>query len=213
MKMKKRYKIPLIILGTIIIVCLLGLILFQFVFKNPKEEKPPITNVANVTNKIEGYDYTLDDRDTEIFSLKFKELKEILDNNDNEEEYAKLLAQLFVIDLFTIDNKTSKYDIGGLEYLHTNAKESFRSKILDTIYKTVEDNSYNTRKQNLPVVKNAEVLDIKKTTYTYNNQKEDAYEIEINWEYIENLGYDTSAKITMIKEENKLAIVSYIPTK
>lgn len=212
--MKKRYKIPLIILGTIIIVCILGLVLFLFVFKKTEEEKPPITNVANVTNKIEGYEYTLDDRDTEIFANLFKELKENLESEEkNEEEYASTLAKLFVIDLFTIDNKTSKYDIGGLEYLHSEARESFRSKILDSIYKTVEDNSYKTRKQELPIVKNVEVTEIKKTTYKHNNNNEEAYEIDLNWEYVENLGYDTKAKIIMIKEDSKLGIVSYQPTK
>lgn len=212
--MKKKYKIPLIILGTIIIICILGLILFLFVFKKEKEEKPPITNVASVTNKIEGYDYTLDDRDSELFATLFKELKENLESEERkEEEYVTTLAKLFVVDLFTIDNKTSKYDIGGLEYLHTDARESFRSKILDSIYKTVEDNSYKTRKQELPIVQNVEIIETKKTTYSHNNQKENAYEIDLNWEYKENLGYDTKAKIIMIQEEAKWSIVSYQPTK
>jgi hypothetical protein len=209
-KMKKKYKITLMILATFIIVTILGFLLFQFVLKPKKEEKPPITNTATVTNKIEGYDYTLDDRDTQLFENLFKELKENLENSEiNEEEYAKTLAKLFIIDLFTIDNKTSKYDIGGLEYLHQDAKESFRSIILDTIYKTVEDNSDKGRKQELPVVKTIEILNINKTTYQKENSKEEAYEIELSWTYEQNLGYDTKAKITMIKEEHKLSIVAY----
>lgn len=213
-KMKKKYKITLIIIATFIIVCILGFILFLFVLKPQKEEEPPITNTATITNKIEGYDYTLDDRDTTLFEELFKELKENLESSEiNEEEYATTLAKLFIVDLFTIDNKTSKYDIGGLEYLHADAKESFRSKILDTIYKTVEDNSDKERKQSLPIVKTIEVTNIEKTTYKKENNTQEAYEIELSWTYEKDLGYDNDAKITMIKEENKLSIVSYSKAK
>lgn len=209
-KMKKKYKITLIILATFIVVSILGLILFQFVLKPKKEEKPPITNTATITNKIEGYDYTLDDRDTQIFANLFQELKQNLESSEiQEEEYAKTLAKLFIIDLFTIDNKTSKYDIGGLEYIHSDAKESFRSKILDTIYKTVEDNSDKGRNQELPIVKTIEVIKFEKTTYKKENTKEDAYEVELSWTYEKDLGYDHKAKVIMIKEADKLSIISY----
>lgn len=212
--MKKKYKIPLIILGSLIVVIILGFIIFEFVLKKKPEEKPPITNVATVTNKIEGYDYTLDDRDSELFKELFQELKNELEKESIEEQkYGEIIAKLFIIDLFTIDNKTSKYDIGGLEYLHSEAKDSFRSKILDTIYKTVEDNSYKTRKQELPIVKSVEIINTQKTTYKKDDVKLDAYEIELSWSYEQNLGYDSKAKIILVKEENKLSLISYHPTK
>lgn len=212
--MKKKYKIPLIILGSLIVVIILGFIIFEFILKKKPEEKPPITNVATVTNKIEGYDYTLDDRDSELFKELFQELKNELEKESIEEQkYGEIIAKLFIIDLFTIDNKTSKYDIGGLEYLHSEAKDSFRSKILDTIYKTVEDNSYKTRKQELPIVKSVEIINTQKTTYKKDDTKLDAYEIELSWSYEQNLGYDSKAKIILVKEENKLSLISYHPTK
>jgi len=212
MKMKKKYKVILVLLLVVILI-LSGLALYRF-FNSPEEEKPPITNITKVTNAIEGYNYTLEDRDTELFGELFKTLKENLESDTpNEETYAKTLAQIFIVDLFTIDNKISKYDIGGLEYLYEGARESFRSKILDSIYKTVEDDSYKTRKQNLPIVKTVEVLNVENTTYKIGDTKYNAYQINLSWTYEENLGYDTKASIVLIKEENKLSIVSYKPIK
>ena len=167
-----------------------------------------------MTNEIEGYQYTLDDRDGELFQKLFQELKEVLEKEKIDEElYIELISKLFIIDLFTLDNKTSKYDIGGLEFLKEEAKESFRAKVLDSIYKTVEDNSYNNRQQNLPIVKNIEVEKKEKSSYKIGNEQNAAYEISLKWEYEENLGYDTKAKIIVVKEENKWSIISYQPIK
>ena len=35
-----------------------------------------------------------------------------------EEEYAKVISQLFVTDLFTLDNKLTSNDIGGLQFIY-----------------------------------------------------------------------------------------------
>lgn len=212
MKMKKKYKLLLSILA-IAIILLIGLSIHKLILNKPKEEKT-ITNVANVTNKIEGYNYTLDDRDNQLFESTFKELKENLESDEiNEEEYAKSLAKLFIIDIYTIENKVSKYDIGGLEYLNENAKDSFRAKLLDTLYKTVEDDSYKTRTQELPNVKSIEVNNITTTSYKMGGTDYEAYEVTLSWTYEKDLGYDKSGTITMIKEEKRLDVTSYNPGK
>lgn len=212
MKMKKKYKILLTLLA-IIIVILIGLCIHKLLLNKPKEEKN-ITNVATVTNKIEGYNYTLDDRDTELFETIFQDLKKNLEGNKmDEEQYAKNLAELFVIDLYTLNNKVSKYDIGGLEYMYEGTLNSFRSKALDAIYKTVEDDSYKTRTQELPIVKSIESSTPKKVNYQMEGQTQSGYEINVKWTYEKDLGYDTSGTIIMIKEENKLSIVSFNNTK
>ncbi len=210
----KKAKIAIIIVVVVLVIGILGFIGYKMLIKKPNP-KDPATNVTTVTNEITGYDYTLEDRDTEIFSNDFHELKELLEKEEKEEDfeekYATLISKLFVIDLFTIDNKISKYDVGGLEFIYENARESFRSKIIDSIYKTVEDNSYNTRNQTLPIVTDAEVLEIKETTYQIEDTTYNAYEVKIQWKYEKDLGYDYIARLTLIKEENKLSIVSYAP--
>ncbi len=212
MKMKKKFKIALIVLA-VCIVLIFGLVIGKLLLKE-KEKAPTETNVATITNQIKEYNYTLDDRDTELFENLFQSLKENLEGEEiNKEEYVKTMAEMFIVDLFTIDNKISKYDIGGLDYIYPAAYESFRSKILDTIYKTVEDNSYKTRKQNLPVVKSIKVEEAKKSKYVINDSEKNSYNITLSWDYEESLGYDTKGIVTLIEEENKWYVIAYTPTK
>ena len=97
---------------------------------------------VKVVDKIDNYPYTLDDRDTELFKSNFNELKNILNKSEiDEEAYAKLVAKLFVIDLYTMNNKINKYDIGGLDYVLPSAKENYQLKVQDTMYKYIVDNT------------------------------------------------------------------------
>ena len=215
MKMKRKYKI-IFTLIVLVILAIVGFLVYTKCFQKEKEVDNPITNVAKVTNQIEGYNYTLDDRDTELFATRFKELKELLESNEEPtekfmEDYAKYIAELFIIDLYTIDNKVSKYDIGGLEYLYENSINSFRAKVLDTIYKTVEDDSYKTRTQTLPIVKDITVNNIEQTTYQMEQVEYSAYDVSLSWKYETDLGYDNMGIIKMIEKEEKLYIVAYQP--
>lgn len=215
MEPKKKKKLrPMIIVLIILILAAVSFAIYKCFFSNSQNEDRPINNVTKVTNKIEGYEYLLEDRDTQIFQEIFSDLKENLEKEEiNQDAYIESLAKLFIIDLFTLDNKINKYDVGGLDYLYEGAKESFRAKILDTIYKNVEDNSYKTRKQILPIVKDVTITSVEKSSYKIDKTTYESFEIIVSWEYTEDLGYDDSAKIIMIKEEKKLSIVSYEPIK
>jgi len=207
--MKKKYKVILGII-TLVVVILLGVGVYKFFIQKPEKKQTEVTNITTVTNTIEGYDYTLDDRDSKLFATLFKELKENLESDKMDEHaYIEHVAQLFIVDLYTISNKISKYDIGGLEYLYSSAKESFRAKAMDTLYKTVEDDSYKTRNQKLPTVKTIEVTSIDEATYNINGEKQNAYVVDLNWTYEENMEYDLKGTITFVKEENKWSIISY----
>ena len=74
-------------------------------------------------DKTAKFDYTLDKDNTNLMKENFKELKDILANdNINYEDYAKTLAKLFIVDLYTIDNKKSMYDVGILVYDYDKEK-------------------------------------------------------------------------------------------
>lgn len=215
MKMKKKYKVMLSIL-IIIILVVVGLLIYKnFLDKPDSKEENPATNTSKVTNEIEGYQYTLEDRDTKLFASTFKNLKKLLEeteeNENKMEDYATYLSELFIIDLYTISNKITKYDIGGLEYIYENAKSSFRSKVLDTIYKTVEDDSYETRTQELPTVSEIKVEKLEKTNVVVDETNYSAYLVTLSWSYEKDLGYDNRGKVTLIEKENKLYIVSFEP--
>lgn len=158
-------------------------------------------------DKTVKFDYTLDKDNTNLMKENFKELKDILANdNINYEDYAKTLAKLFIIDLYTIDNKKSMYDVGSLEYVYD--KENFKTRCQNTLYKGLNDKS--TRKNNeYPIVESINIDSFENGEFTYNDNKYDSYEITLSWDYKKDLGYDKKGKVTIIKIEDKLYVVSY----
>ena len=145
----------------------------------------------------------------EIYKEIFNKLKDVLKEEEiNYEEYATYLGELFVIDLYTIENKISKYDVGSLDFIYPSEKEKFQNKVMDTMYKLVEDNSTNTRKQELPVVKNVIVNSTESTTYKKGDTTLDAYLLDLTISYERDLGYDKKVTLTLAKEDNKLYVVN-----
>lgn len=158
-------------------------------------------------DKTVKFDYTLDKDNTNLMKENFKELKDILANdNINYEDYVKTLAKLFIIDLYTIDNKKSMYDVGSLEYVYD--KENFKTRCQNTLYKGLNDKS--TRKNNeYPIVESINIDSFENGEFTYNDNKYESYEITLSWDYKKDLGYDKKGKVTIIKIEDKLYVVSY----
>lgn len=105
-KLKKKVVI-LIILIVVLILCITGFILYKTLSKNQVAE-------AKVIDSIEEYGYVLEDDQPKIYKDLFKELSKVLkEENVNEEEYAKILSQMFSIDFYNLENKVSKNDVGG----------------------------------------------------------------------------------------------------
>lgn len=194
-------------IGVIIIFIIVGIVLFGYLgyrvkndfFKGSERKK---------LDSIELYGYTLSKNDTDIYKTYFKELSKTLNENPiNYNEYAKLISKLFVIDLYTLDNKLASTDIGGLEFLHNDLKDNFKENIGSTLYNYVESNIDGKRTQELPIVKDVEVTDVFETKYTYNKTEYDAYIVSTNITYEKDLGYPSSMKLTIIKDNNILYIV------
>ena len=142
----------------------------------------------------------------------FKELETILEESEiDDHDYASVLAKLFVIDFYTLNNKINKYDVGSLEYILSSKVDSFRLKAMDTIYRDILDNTYRDRVQDLPEITNVQVLDVVDTTFTLNEEEVQAIQVTMNYEYKEDLGYDTEGTIYFVKNANKLEVVSYTP--
>ena len=158
-------------------------------------------------DKTVKFDYTLDKENTNLMKENFKELKDILANdNINYEDYAKTLAKLFIIDLYTIDNKKSMYDVGSLEYVYD--KENFKTRCQNTLYKGLNDKS-TIKNNEYPIVKSINIDSFENGEFTYNDNKYESYEITLSWDYKKDLGYDKKGKVTIIKIEDKLYVVSY----
>ncbi len=209
--MKKKKKVLIIV---IVIIVLIGIgIGSYFLFFRSKPNEDISVPEVKVMNKIDGYEYTLDDRDTEVFKEKFEELKKLLESESFEEEdYVSLVSELFIIDLYTIDNKISKYDVGGLEYVYEPARDSFKSMAMDSIYKTVINNIDKKREQSLPIVASTTVNEITPNTYEMPDESEvESYDVDISWDYESSLGYDNEGVITLIKNDNRIDVVAFNP--
>lgn len=193
--------------GVIVIFIIVGIILFGYLgyrvkndfFKGSERKK---------LDSIELYGYTLSKNDTEIYKTYFKELSKVLNEKTIDyTEYAKLISKLFVIDLYTLDNKLASTDIGGLEFLHKDLKDNFKENMGSTLYNFVESNIDGKRTQELPIVKDVNVSDVFETKYTYNKIEYDAYIVSTDITYEKDLGYPKSMKLTIIKDNNILYIV------
>lgn len=208
--MRKRYKIGLIII-SVLLVGVIGIGVLKIFHSDEKKGEEP--NVSSIISNINDYGYTLDDRDTDYMKELFKELETILNESEVDyQAYAETLAKLFVIDFYTLDNKINKYDVGSLEYILSSSVDMFRQKAVDTIYRDILDNTYRDRIQDLPEITNVNIINTEEVTYTLNDEEVDAIKITMNYEYKEDLGYDTEGTIYLVRNANKLEVASYTPS-
>ena len=201
--MKKKYKLGLILIAILIVLILVITIIF--LLKGDKKVEK-----TKVVDSIDNFSYTLDDRDTKLMKEKYNELKDILNKDQIDyEAYAKTLAKLFVIDLFTMNNKINKYDVGSTEYVYPESVDNFKLNVEDTIYKSMEDNSDGKRKQDLPKVISVDASNIEEVEFEIKEEIEKVYEVKLTWEYEKDLGYDDNATIKLLNVDDKLYVVEY----
>ncbi len=198
--MKKSRKI-IISLIVIILIAIIGLIVYKTVFNNSQEE-------VKIIKSIKDYDYNLKENETELYKTEFNELDKILSKkNVDYEEYAKSIAKLFIIDFYTLNNKLSKNDIGGTEFIKEDMRDNFIEEARSTFYKYVE--VIDGRTQELPEVSSITDVSVEKTEFKYSDKTidENAYKVSISWDYVEDLGYEKEASMIIVKQDKKLYIV------
>lgn len=204
-KVKKRVKKKAIILVLIPLVLIIAIIVVNV--KNMLAK--PLT--VEVVSSIDEYNYYLENTDSRIYKKYYKELEsELEDQKIDEENYVSLLAKLFTIDFYTLNNKMTNQDIGGIQFVHESQKEAFKTEATNNIYKYVKSNLTGKRKQELPEIKNATVEEVKQFSYENegaNLEDNSAYQTKVKLEYVKDLDYPTEVSITWIHEGMKLSLV------
>ena len=156
---KKKPKIIITLVALLLIAALAVVLVISF---KPKQTK---VKEVKVLKSIDEYGYQLKDNKTKKYKDMFKELEDILRADTvDEEAYAKKIAEMFVYDFFSLEDKAAKTDVGGVDFVHPNAVANFLFNAEDTYYKYVESNIYGERKQELPAVDTV-------TASTYTNEK------------------------------------------
>ena len=205
MKLKKLPKILMIGVALLLVIALVIVLAINFW---PQEQK---VKEAKVLKSIDEYGYELKDNKTKKYKQLFKELEDILRADTvDEEAYAKKIAEMFVYDFFSLEDKAAKTDVGGVEFVHPNAVANFLFNAEDTYYKYVESNIYGERKQVLPLVDTVTIDSCLPTEYAYNGKKaEDSYEVKVSWTYTEDSysSYQKTATLIFVKEDIKYYLV------
>lgn len=200
----KKKKIAIIIC-IILFIYFLGGIIYNLININNKNDNDTEIKIGNT---IKNYNYILYENDLELYKNEFNNLKKILENDEIDyKEYAISISKMFLIDLYNLDNKKNKYDVGGTEFIYPDSLENYKLNVENTLYKYIVDNSNNDRTQELPIVKNVISNSIEETKYEINEIEYDAYKLSLTIEYEKDLEYDTECEIIIIKKDKNLYIV------
>ena len=210
-KKKKRLnkKYVYILIVSIIIIFIISMIIINVITANKSNNKTEDNNAAQKLDQMVNYDYYLDDNATEYYKKLYNELKIVLNKEEvNDEEYAKIVSKLFITDLFTLDNKITSSDIGGLQFVYPEFKENFVNIAKTTLYSSVESNIYGDRNQTLPIVTNVDIINIAESTFNYGGIDHNSYVINIDISYHTDLGYPTNYTLTLIKNDKYFQVVT-----
>ena len=190
-------------LGLLLIVAIVVISIVVF-FQNNKH-----LVVVSVVEEIDDYNYHLNSNSTRIYKKYYKELEEELKNNKiDEENYAKLISKLFIIDYYTLDNKVTNKDIGGVDFIHSSLKDKFIDDSINTVYKYVKSNLYNDRKQKLPEVTDVSIKSIENIKYNNKDLKDDrAFKVICEVSYVKDYDYPKEIILGIMHEDNKLVIM------
>lgn len=217
MKKKNKTKKILITLIVIVVLAIIGILLYSYFSGDDGQEVKTIKSIPE-------YGYELKENETQLYKDEFENLDDILSKKEVDyEAYAKQIAKLFIIDFYTLDNKLSKNDIGGTDFIKESMRDNFIEEARSTFYRYLEVKS-DTRTQDLPEVSEITEVEIEDTTFvikdtttttttsrrkttTQSGTTVDAYKVTISWEYKEDFGYETEANMIIVKEDNKLYIV------
>ena len=207
--MKKKRKINVkrvAILIILLVLIIAGIVLGISKLTNKENNTKEVKEVAS----IDAYGYTLKENATKYYKKLFKEFEKILNADKvDEEKYAELVAQMFMADFFNLNNKISKNDVGGTQFVYSEYVNDFEKYAMDSVYKTVESDVYGDREQTLPEIENVTVTKVKNDSYTYGENTDDnAYIYNFEIEYKEDLGYQTEGSLTLIHNGNKIEVAS-----
>ena len=195
MKLKKKPKLIIVLVAVILVVALGTVIAISFW---PEKEIQEV----KVLKSIDEYGYSLKANKTKEYKEMFKELEKILLADEvDEEAYAKKISEMFIYDFFSLEDKVTKTDIGGVDFVHPDAIANFMVNAEDTYYKYIESNIYGERKQELPAVATVTAESIEPTEFAYKDEMHEGYEVKVNWTYTKDKfsDYQKSAMVILIK--------------
>ena len=206
-KMKPIKKLLLLLILVALIIG--GFIGYQKFFKKDNTKKVKVVDSI----KNDNVDYVVNENDTKLFKKTFEELKKILNAKEvDNKKYAETISKLFVIDFFTLSNKTSKNDVGGVQFVFDGYKTTFVEYARDGIYKQVLASDAGQINNSLPTVKSVKVNSVEEVSPAgmfATPFAEDAvgYEVRLSWTYENDDSFQSEAVIVVAPDGEKLSLV------
>lgn len=195
---------PIVTLFCVVIFGILIYCLFD-IYKSLKNSN---AKEVKIVSEIKEYGYTLDETDSKLVSSNFSKLKDVLSSDIVDyEKYATYLSIIFLADFYSLDTAISKNDIGGIQFVYSKKQESFKIQAKNSIYRYVESNIYDDRKQKLPLVSDVKINNI--TSKLYNSDEvtdSKAFYIDASLSYFEDLDYPKDVSLVVVHEDNKLSV-------
>ena len=209
---RKNNKKKLIIF---VLVLILAVALVVFALNNGKKDNVDEGKKKVVVDEIKEFSYTVAKSDTKLFKDTFKELKTELSKKEvDNKNYASLVSKLFVIDFYTLSNKSNVNDVGAVQFVYSGYTTDFVEYARKGMYKQVKSNLDNNRQQELPEVATVTIESIDEVVPSsileheaFKNVTEaNAYEVKINWTYTKSNDFQTSATMLIVKDGDKLSV-------
>ena len=118
-------KTGVILLIILILTGVLGYYTYtNFFVKKAKEEVKEVS-------KIDNYGYTLYDNQSKEYKKMFEELNTVLLKEEIDyNKYVELISKMFIIDFYTLDNKLTNLNIGGVDFVHSSIVSNFSVSFL-----------------------------------------------------------------------------------
>lgn len=169
--------------------------------------------VVKDTHRISSMNYVLRENETELQMELFTQLKDAVEGNTEgvtDEEIARLVAMNHIADFYTWSNKLGQYDVGGLYYVNSEARENVFIQARDTIYKYLNEYMDKYGVENLLEVASVDATvtkaykqypitrsrkyDISEydIAYEYTTTYYDAYDVKVTWTYKDSTVFSPS---------------------
>jgi len=196
--------------------------------QQPTEEEPPpideLTDLSVYTLRRQATSYQI-----ELFELLISAHEQFYMTNSDEalKDYASAIVQNFVADFFTLSNKESRSDVGGLQFFSEDIVGRFRNFAIDEFYLYLNQYIERFGSDLLPTVSSTTILNIEfdyLTTEIENESNELEAEstrldeeeirtiiIDIEWSYAHTTlpyinEFQTMARIVLVEREENVRI-------
>lgn len=167
---------------------------------NPKKDtnkEKPVEKVDLIANE-----YYVEPLNPTVAQTKaYNKLSDAIEKVNSEEE-AKMVAVNFVFDFFTLSNKASAEDLGGLQFIPSDNIKRFMEFGKSYYYSNYSAIVNDYGKKSLPEVATYKVASMEPTIFNYNQSECNGYTIKLSITYA-----DTDIPTSNLKTEMTIHVV------